>query len=267
MDFVIEAEPTVVRFWSSKRLAFQPKGPALEARNELKGAIANLKSTGRLHAEFTTTDPSFCDLENVLLYNVGMSAFATIGSDEITLVRKSVEPTSTSKNRRFPYCHTYTTKPTDTSTPSPLLSRQFGLPKKVSVASTWFAARGLGLSGNLLRPTNLGMRVELGLPSTDRRSLHSIMKVLLDGLVSSLHRHDGTHLETVTSRLANALSLPCTALESALMTGSAELGMRALIHPFMQGVQWNPADDIFSYVNLHRTTREAPMCRFDVFEM
>ena len=266
MEFVIESDDTTVRFWSSKRLPFQPKGTALDARNQLRQALSGLTPTGHLHATFASNDASFCDVENILLYNVGMSSFPKIGCDEVSLLREFRDPNPTSNNACFAYGHVYTTKVHKPQATSPTLCRRFALPDKVGVATVWYAARNLSEVSPSLRASNLGLRVHVGLPLSDKRKIHSILKVLLDGLVSSLHRHDGSHLEVVLPRLVNALGIPTPAIEAKLMTGPAELGVRPLIHPFISGVQWNPADEIFTQIVVSRHLADSPTCTFEVYE-
>ena len=64
-----------VEAWSRSRLPFQPKGDAIEFRNALRGTLAELAlPTGhRLHTTYASLLPDFCDAENVLFYNLGMS--------------------------------------------------------------------------------------------------------------------------------------------------------------------------------------------------
>jgi hypothetical protein len=71
-----------------------------------------------------------------------------------------------------------------------------------------------------------------------------MVKVLVDGVMSALHAHDGTQLELLAGRLAERLSLPADHV-AGLLAGDtpAVLGQRRLLWPFRDFVQWNPADD------------------------
>jgi len=268
MDFAIEADATTVRFWSSKRLPFEPKGQALEARRQLRGALAGLKPAHGLRGEFTSSDTSFCDIENVLLYNVGMAAFAATAATAISLVRHVRSPSPTSDGRQFPYGHTYmSVSDGGDRREAIVVRREFELPGSLTLAGIWHAARREAVLGSMLRPAHLGMRVELALPPSDRRTLPPILKVLLDGLVSSLHCHDGSAMDVVLPRLCARLEARATDVERSLMTGPAELGTRSLLHPFRDGVQWNPADDVFDQLDIVRVPSSTPSCRMDVFEL
>lgn len=268
MHYIVDANSSFVRFWSSKRLPFEPKGDALAARNKLREALAGLPPKLGLRAEFLSNDTSFCDVENVLLYNVGMSSFSTTGRNQITLVRSVRTPDPTPEGKEFPYCHYYSTVESSTElTKTAVVTRRFELPSKISLAAVWLNARLAAKTGRSLRLRNLGMRVEVILPASDKRSLPTILKSLLDGLVSSLHCHNGSRLDVVLPRLSKQLGVDASVLESALMSGPNELGSRSLIHPFKQSVQWNPGDELFTHLQISREDGETPSCMMEVFEM
>ncbi len=84
-----------------------------------------------------------------------------------------------------------------------------------------------------------------------------MVKVLVDGVISALHTHDGTQLELLAERLGERLSVPAHHL-AGLLTGdlAAVLGARRLLWPFRNFVQWNPADD--GIVRLRVATMASP---------
>ncbi len=268
MDYILEANSSFVRFWSSKRLPFEPKGEALEARNRLRVALAGLPPMLGLRAEFLSNDTSFCDVENVLLYNVGMSSFSATGRNQITLVRSERKPDPTPEGKELPYCHYYSTVESSAGLgTTAVVTRRFELPSKISLAAVWLNARLAATAGRCLRLSNLGMRVQVTLPASDRRGLPTMLKSLLDGLVSSLHCHNGSSLDVVLPRLSKQLGVDASVLERALISGPKELGSRSLIHPFRQSVQWNPADELFTQLHISRSNGETPSCVMEVFEM
>ena len=76
-------------------------------------------------------------------------------------------------------------------------------------------------------------------------SFVSSVKPMLDGLISALHVHDGSHGDHVRAALARygdsgdlweALNDPATSI----------LGCRTLVRPHGPGIAWNPADDLCS---------------------
>lgn len=92
--------------------------------------------------------------------------------------------------------------------------------------------------------------------------LHSSMKALLDGIVASFHRHDGTgDVEELSSRVAGQLGSTPADVQRLLIEGPAELGTRGLLHAFGREVQWNPADDLL--VSVHLAVERADVSRAD----
>ncbi len=92
MRFELHSSPGAVQFWSDVRLPFEPKGDAKQARAELRNALSALAPTGELSAEYASIDRGLCDVENVLLYNVGMAHFSGLGSSRIRLARSFSAP-------------------------------------------------------------------------------------------------------------------------------------------------------------------------------
>lgn len=63
----------------TKRLPFEPKGWHLELRNTIKSHLKKLRGDGViLQAIYKSIDPAFFDVEKVLFYNVGTSAFSHV---------------------------------------------------------------------------------------------------------------------------------------------------------------------------------------------
>ncbi|MDQ3642580.1 MAG: hypothetical protein M3450_14220, partial [Actinomycetota bacterium] len=90
----------------------------------------------------------------------------------------------------------------------------------------------LGLDLTLHRPPGSGPPAMLGM-----------IKVLVDGVVSALHRHDGSQLELLAERLSGRLAVPADHVARLLTGNAAVLGTRRLLWPYREFVQWNPADD------------------------
>ena len=90
-------------------------------------------------------------------------------------------------------------------------------------------------------PLRFGLRLavrNMSLSSTET------LKRLVDGAIAAFHAHDGTELQVCTSRLAKSLDQDESLVSSGLMeSGQACLGVRRLLWPRKDGVQWNPADD------------------------
>ena len=76
--FVVHGSDAGVERWSSQRLPFEPKGWMLEYRSALREALGRLDPARGpvLIASFASTDRKPCDVENLLLYNLGLSALS-----------------------------------------------------------------------------------------------------------------------------------------------------------------------------------------------
>jgi hypothetical protein len=246
MNFDIETTASSVDFWSDTRLPFEPKGDARQARDALRAALKAIAPTGALSATYTSPLRDFCDVENVLLYNVGTGAFSELGRRRVRLLRTFAQP-----ERPFLHHHRYValdaSAPAEPRSAAPFAERRFTLPASLTASSVWAAARAAATpSTTQAHPSALlAVDVDLAVPPGRRFTLTAAMKVILDGVIASLHRHDGTgDVAALTGRVAGQLA-PLSTAEVArlLVDGPAELGERALLHAFRDGVQWNPADD------------------------
>ncbi|HEV2068979.1 MAG TPA: hypothetical protein VGR26_04205, partial [Acidimicrobiales bacterium] len=94
LPFVVRGSDAGVEGWSSQRLPFEPKGWMLEYRTALREELRRLDSGTRpvLVASFTSPDRRPCDVENLLLYNLGLSAFAHLSCEEVALTRSFNPP-------------------------------------------------------------------------------------------------------------------------------------------------------------------------------
>jgi hypothetical protein len=132
----------------------------------------------------------------------------------------------------------------------------------MSVERVWADIRsgGVDRQGIASPDGSIGMDLTVTRPGTASWSLASIIKPLLDGLVSAFHSHDGTHLNHVAEVLAASLREPVDAIRSALADpGWGILGVRRLLWPRAGRVQWNPADErlVDVRIRLERGNRPA----------
>ena len=79
-----------VEAWSMIRLPFEPKGWLLEMRNSLRTAIRQIEhSDGKgLYALYTSDEAGLCDVENILMYNVGTGAFSNLCRTSLCFERR-----------------------------------------------------------------------------------------------------------------------------------------------------------------------------------
>ena len=259
--------------WSTTRLPFEPKGAMLELRAGLRSAVARLSadSSHALHAMYTSPIGGRFDVENVLLYNIGTSAFAPSAGFELVVERLlgSVPP---SPRPLEGSAHHYAYAIMERDTPwrawstvrllASFESEEVRSQTEVArPASVWLAARrgitSVHAAANDSSPIGLELTVEL--PQGARVNLAALAKPLIDGTVAGFHEHDDSaSLDLVASRISAQISVPAEEVRS-LLSGNAAgiLGPRRLLWPWRDGIQWNPADDRCSAVRIRRESHDA----------
>lgn len=88
------AQRNGVDVWSIQRLSFEPKEWLLNLRDDIRTAVGSLKSGPNdvLHAIYGSYSNDFCDIENILLYNVGMGHFSRLAERGIRFERYFTYP-------------------------------------------------------------------------------------------------------------------------------------------------------------------------------
>lgn len=261
--FIVLSSHDRVEGWAAAPLPFQPMGWMLEYRQALRAAIGELPpAAGRtLVGRYASADARRCDVENLLLYNVGLSAFAHLQARDLVLVRSTLpRPPPDGTSKALGHHHRYDLADTRPPAPSgPVVARLGATPlrRPLRVESVWYDVRSRGHvdvgdgAGALL-----GVEVTVHRPPTSSRpGLVSMVKAVVDGLVSALHTHDGSQLDVVAERLGARLKVPRERVADLLSANPAGvLGLRRLLWPFRDFVQWNPADDIIAWLRV----RDAP---------
>lgn len=256
---VPEDNTNSVELWSTKRLPFEPKGWLLEMRNSLRSAIESLRADdeGILHAIYHSDKPGYCDVENILLYNVGTGAFKHLCRHGLIFERgdkmPSDPPPPLVKKARHHHCYSSIKREEINS----LWKKEKILAKWSKVTSPpvraddkphvfWHVMKKgkVQVSNGHSVPQVYGVNIKIEAPVGTIINLASAVKPLLDGVISAFHVHDGSDISFVTERLAEYLGIR-SAIVADMLTDSrtSVLGKRNLVHKFGKGVQWNPADD------------------------
>ena len=244
---------------SSFRLPFEPTGAAREMRTKLRLALRTMRPATQdeiLNAAYESCDPSFCDVENVLLYNVGAANFHHLVTTGCQLERSFGIADSA---HLFEHRVTYKLEPPSNSV-GPWRSRQslaswdFTAPKlnsetKPEAVWHWTKQQTIEVHATSDDDSPLSLDVEV-LPSTSRAPrIASMIKPLLDGMLCAIHSHDGSDLEEIVGRIkARLTDTSAERIERWLSDHThAALGerqlVRQLVRRFGKGIQWNPADD------------------------
>lgn len=246
---VLHPDGRQVDAWSTRRLPFEPRGSMLELRSALRSTLTRLDaSSGRLRCTYGSQSTELCDAENILLYNVGVSAFSRVASKAVMFERSNDVPACpVPLSGPAEHHHLYVVDPDgrfacwrETG-----VAASFGgqTPKRTDKASDWWWAMGSALrevDGSDLSGEPFGLRIRLG-PSS--RGLVGILKAMVDGIVASFQL-DPSPDELAVNRLAAYLGASPEDVIANLNPSFAPLGPRRLLWPYRDGVQWNPADEL-----------------------
>lgn len=221
----------------------------VEFRRSLRSALAGLaEGSGRLVCVYSSASNDFCDAENVLLYNVGMSSFGRLTERGLTFERSFlVPPCPVVLSGPSLHHYAYATEPEATflhwQVDGEIASWEGPAPSRLDKAADWWWATRTGsrkMTGADLTSQPYGLRIGLG---GLVRSTASVLKPMLDGVIAGLHR-DGSPVDETVRRLATRLHQGEEVVRSRLVAADAPLGSRVLVRPFRDGLQWNPADDL-----------------------
>ena len=262
--YFVMVSKSQVQAWSTKRLPFEPRGWQKEFRERLRSSVSQLHAQPQhvLHAIYASPVREFCDTENVLLYNVGPSHFASSAHHGLRFERAfSIDaPCPVPLSSRSLHYHNYFVA----SANAPLRHgravrpcarwsftadpREIGHCERV-----WYQMKTSQIDASSCGdavPDVYGVRATITAPTGSIR-LASAVKPLLDGIISALHQHDGSDISEVSRRLAAKLDVQPRAVIALLQDDrSTVLGRRSLVHRFGASVQWNPQDDTCMAVEL-----------------
>jgi hypothetical protein len=255
---VVDPGGQCVEAWSTRRLTFEPKGWLRSLREELRGALPTLigGSDRVLAAMYGSPDRELCDVENVLLYNIGAGAFRVVAANGLRLERSYVCPEPPvaldgAARHYVRYAAGTRVGGFEVWTEGNVLAAWSRIPmpeltEMTKPATVWYAvaAASVDAATNIENQQPFGVRLVLEAPRNHRIAPAKIIKPLLDGTIAALHCHDGSALTEVSRRVSAQISVAPETIAAMLVDDrSAVLGARRLLWPRAQGVQWNPADD------------------------
>jgi len=256
-SYLVAQSDGLVEAWSVERLQFEPRGWQRELRAELRSAIAALgNGTGFLAACYASPicDPS-CDIENVLFYNVG-SGFALTTQEGLRFERQfRAPPPPPGHPLSSPalHYHRYEVARAESSfvhwREGTLVARSpdVSLPRlspETKPAAVWWSMRQAAVDtyGQFDPAGWFALRLELTAPF-GTASAAALIKIIVDGFVSSLHNHDGSFTNELAQRISTQIGQPADQIAHLLRDRrDAPLGTKTLVHRRASGVQWAPND-------------------------
>lgn len=242
-DSVFATIPEPLRYASDTRPEWMTHC-ASAIRDELR--LLEIREGTLLEATLTGEPPHGADLENVLLYNVGvpqahvhagvrLRRLAAGGAGVVQHYRRvPIAEADREHEEAGPVLITMRVPVTDSH-------------ELETAKSVWLAARRVAVGvapGASLAPPAIDLRIRVSTGSARSRGSIELVKKLLDGACAALHVYAGPNLEEVTRRLGNELGEDPGTLRDLL---SSERG--ALLGPldFLwlrgEGLQVSPADD------------------------
>lgn len=249
--YCVEATSDQVVAWSTSVVPFGPKGWRKDLRLELLTGVRELGVSARaLAGEVWDGLGRVLDVENALMYNIGLREFAPFMSGGLWFRRHTgvflPERELAGGPVRAQYRYARVDPPMERAKrpATAAVSFSFRAQRPSDVKITWLAARAavsvLDEGSVDLSVGRLGLRVE-----GPRRLATGSVKPLLDGIVSALHVVSAEDVLTVPTLAMWGLD----GAERLVSSGAAPLGPRSLI--VLQGPNrpaWNPADDVFDEI-------------------
>ena len=246
--------------WSVQRLPFEPKGWQIDFRNDLRIAIHCLQShPGQiLHGIYAGPPSGLCDTENILFYNVGSGHFTSLVTAGLRFERgySYPDPPAPLSAPHLHY-HRYTMEDAHNDFPAWQISKLVAawenveLPRssgKITATNIWYRLRSRPLK-TLNMPENplaqLGLSITVTIPNTIRATLASLVKPIIDGVISAFHAYRGSQVEWIGQRLGTELGqTPHEIADLLQQPDQAILGGRQVVYPFRNSYKWDPADDL-----------------------
>lgn len=240
-----------VQVWSRTRLPFEPKGWLKDLREQIRQDLKHLKlgREGVLYASYVSSEKRFCDVENVLFYNVGPNKFDNLTKNGLIFERGFAEPPKLDKFS-FPHFQQYSIEKNSFSYWKPenelaaFSSASVNFSNNTKVDDVWYSLkRGNIKSLNSAKiPQYFGLNIEVN--SNKKMKISSILKVLLDGIISAFQCHLNNDTPSLFDVTSKRLGIDSEKVKELLLDKkNAILGSGKLIHKRSDSIQWNPKDD------------------------
>ena len=251
--YIISHNNDIIEAWSVQNIPYEPNEWQKEMRADLRLALEKFseKISSGMYAKYATGNNSYCDVENILLYNIGTGVFRNICSSSFCLEREfdSVLPPIEIRNTMPHYYKYELSSNADFKVYSPknILAEWEGLEcdrfhEKPSFYWNYIKNSLLDIQDDNFN-SQFGIEVKITAPRAI--NLTSIIKPLLDGLICAFHRYDGNINDDILNVLFSQIGVDKSTLKDMLIDNNFNvLGKRNLIWKRGNSVQWNPADDL-----------------------
>jgi hypothetical protein len=101
-NYIISYSDNILEAWSEQSIPFESKYWQKEMRADLRRCLEKLveNSSSGMYAKYTIENDVYCDVENILLYNIGTGIFRNICTSNLCLEREfnSISPPIQAKN-------------------------------------------------------------------------------------------------------------------------------------------------------------------------
>lgn len=255
-DFCVhfDHERRCVQTWSARALAFEGPGP-VQHRTALRAALDTLPSSDFLEAIYRASESGArqADLENILFYNVGCSAFARLGTQSLRFERQAGALPEPPMPLPFAARHFVRYGVDGQGDPGPeprlIATSEILSCRRTDMSNPALLWRMFKSNLHRIDDTDLQggapfeVRLLLSGPMGRPLNLAAVVKPLMDGFISALHYYEGSQLDEIGSRLADELSMPSNDVRALLVEQTpAVLGAYPVPHLRGQRLQWSPAD-------------------------
>ncbi len=246
--------PASVTAWNRQRLPFAPRGEIADYRNAIRRDLRSLTGgSGRaLTATYWSPDDGFVDAENAALYNIGSGAYSHLVAGGLYCERR----TSPDDKHHLTYSLGLLPDPPGTHA---LLRIRAAVPRDLHRPGPWWAVfRPVVLSAPSVSLLDGPFALDVTLLGNwTPTGMAGVVKPLLDGLVSSLHQHDGGNRDLLLPRITE-LGEVTTAWLMLCDSRQNILGGRKLVRPHGSSYAWNPADERCHAFRIHSDPAEEP---------
>jgi len=266
-EYIISHEDIKVEAWSEKNIPFEPQGWQLKMKEEMREALSKLSWSDKkeLYASYYTKsdDKRKSDVENLLFYNIGSSAFKNYNGSSLCIERGgSTIPQPNNIPIPDEMSHYYKYELVEKvdfviHQPQKTLAEWNGTTfNKIVLDKPSFFWNYIKRSNvNVVKKDHYGkFGIEVSIDTPRKKlNLTSIIKPLLDGLISAFHQQNKKNLtHEVLERLSNQIEYSTADTEKNLLEDKFNLfGKCDLVRKHGEnGFKWYPADHLCDAIKI-----------------